>query len=426
MPKKKAATAGTKKKVAKKVNKKKNSGQIKKKAAKKTARKVATKGKRVMPKPTSKKAKGWASGTVGSILSAKNPRSELERQTPAWLKKLRIAEKESLDRISIDRYRAEQVLKARRDELMQLPDVNGLHVGYRRRKGKISYPLEICIRIHVDTKYPNPKDGRIVSSFPDQFDGVPVDILCRRYEIIAGPRDPANRVADPASTTNLPPTRRFDPLRGGIAIANANNVENWGTLGLPVFRNGELVLLTNAHVALSGSSTFPQPVLHPPIVGGPVVGELTSGSSSFSIRDESMDAAFITIKGASAKVKLFGPDRDFTNLPLRIGYASNSQEVFIIGAASELNGGVGRIQTIHGTVDIRGFKTMKNQIIATPNDPAIPMLIPGDSGSVLLAFSDATETSLDVVGLVHAKGDDGALIATPIQRIQELFRFTLF
>ncbi len=408
MPKKKVASAGTKKSALP------TDKKVSKTAKKKSAKKKATKA----VKPTKLKKESWPVGTVGSVLLAKDSRLELEKQTPEWLKELREAEKQCFNRLCDQRYAAEQVLREKRDELMALPFVNGVHVGYRRKnKEKISYPLEICIRIHVDQKYENSLDGRITSLLERTIGGVPVDVFSRSYKVMA---------ATAASSALPPPTQQFNPLRGGIGIVNVNAPGNWGTLGLPVFRNGRHVLLTNAHVARSNAPDFPQEILHPPVVGGPVVGQLDSDTETVIVRDQSMDAAVITLKNAIAKTRLFGPDDGFTNLPLRIGMARTGQDVFIVGAASGLGGGFGRIQSIQGSVDVKGFATtMKGQILAAPTS-SIPMLTFGDSGSVLLAFADSSDLALDIVGLVHAKGDDGTLVAAPIQKVRERFGFTLF
>jgi len=408
MPKKKVVSVGTKKTAQ-------PTDKSSKKATKKTAKKktVTTVAKKSKPQKES-----WPVGSVGSVLMAKDSRLELEKQTPAWLNELREAEKSCFNRLCDERYFAEQVLREKRDELMALPFVNGVHVGYRRKNNEtISYPLEICIRIHVDQKYENELDGRITNLLDKTMGGVPVDVFSRSYQVMA---------ATTASSALPPPTQQFNPLRGGIAIVNANVIGNWGTLGLPVFRNGSQVLLTNAHVARSNSPTFPQDILHPPVAGGPVVGELDSDSASVIVRDQFMDAAVITLKNALSTTRLFGPDNGFMNLPIRIGTARTGQDVFIIGAASGLRGGFGRIQSIQGSIDVSGFATtMKGQILATPTS-GIPMLTFGDSGSVLLAFADSSEPALDIVGLVHAKGDDGTLVAAAIQKVRERFGFTLF
>jgi hypothetical protein len=143
------------------------------------------------------------------------------------------------------------------------------------------------------------------------------------------------------------------------------------------------------------------------------------------VRDETMDVAIVELKNATAQVKLLGPDQNWLDMALRFGVPSIGRIVFIIGARSGLNTGMGVIRSTHGSVVVRPSHYMHGQIIVSPMTDR-SLIEPGDSGSLLLGFAPESLKGLEILGLAHSKGDDGTLVATPIQSIIDRFGITLF
>jgi len=281
-------------------------------------------------------------------------------------------------------------------KLMKHPEVTGIHVGFKRIRNCIVRPLQYCIRLSVRRKRPT-NDHRIVDPLPKSINGYPVDIFERTYETIADSMSTTSHLVAPANIPlNTVPTKPskskrsksklqlphnntiIEPLRGGVVIADIDTPENWGTLGLiGKGQSGKKYAITCSHVAS---------------------------------------------KRRSRKATVTQPAALDAKIAIGFGAAIPESRAFKIGAASDPNAIVhGRIQLTTGIVDIKGFGTMTDQIVViNDNGGNFELIRPGDSGSVLLMMTSAPDVFL-VVGLVHARTSDGAIVACPWNKILEHF-----
>lgn len=314
------------------------------------------------------------------------------------------------------------------DRLLKNAEVTGVHVGFKRIGDQIVRPLRYCIRISVRRKR-KPEDQRIVKPLPKTLQGFPVDVFERTYETIADTMTQPTRGASKntkslKSKSNQPYHNAIiDPLRGGIVIADKDTPENWGTLGLiGKDRNGKRYGLTCAHVA--GSSQSRSSVVTQPakLTAKTVIREI--GKVVYSARNNSVDASVIEIDGQwkSRRQAILSGKENYLAGSIGFGSAIPEARAFKIGAATNPEALVhGRIQITTGVVEIKGFGTMTDQIVVV-NDSGkgYELIKPGDSGAVLLMMTDHEDVFV-VVGLVHAKTSDGAIVACPWNKVLEHF-----
>lgn len=321
---------------------------------------------------------------------------------------------------------------------MKHPEVTGVHVGFKRTRNRILRPLQYCIRISVRRKRTT-NDHRIVDPLPTSINGYPVDVFERTYETIADsmshatsnatPNDKPKRTKRSKSKLQLPHNNSIiDPLRGGIVIADKDTPENWGTLGLiGKGDDGKKYALTCAHVAgkrRNRKATVTQPALLDESTPGRVIGKV-----AFSARNTSIDASIVELDDGikSRRQAIVAGTNNYLAGAIGFGAAVPEARAFKIGAASDPNAIVhGRIQLTSGIVDIQGFGTMTDQIVViNDNGKGYELLHPGDSGAVLLMMTSQSDLFL-VVGLVHARTSDGAIVACPWNKIREHFPLVEF
>ncbi|TWT55973.1 hypothetical protein [Allorhodopirellula solitaria] len=331
---------------------------------------------------------------------------------------VRTAMLERWGEIFAERRRAQEVFSRHKHELMERPNVRGTHVGFRRRrfggdKAMISSDLECCIRVHVEFKLdPNdPRfiDPRIAQMLPKEIEGVPVDVVERSYVTF----DPPNSSASAAIATGYE-----NPIVGGIQIARDNNHQNAGTLGGIVFDGFRPVFITNFHVAGSEGEAIVQPAdCQTPDGSSAIIGKVVRASVPSVDGQRQVDCSIIRPGPMNREFK-----RTIKNIGLPDQYLSTKLTwpdehrtfAFKIGAVSGRTNGI--VQSVNATVRLNGID-MDNQILVESVDDN-PMLLPGDSGSLLL--TEATDHSVFyVVGLVHAKtNDSGALVASHIDDVE--------
>jgi hypothetical protein len=373
--------------------------------------------KKAMPAKAGKRATTRSVRKTKSVVAEEQPISQARERFEQLIQ----TERDADDRLHRERLRAEEVFERHRDRLMGLPMVNGVHVGYRRRKDEIVLPLEVCIRIHLSVcKYPK-GDARIAHPIESEIEGVPVDILTRRYSIVGNPTSgellSANTVAgnDPANNDVS------DPILGGVSISRQGS-NNFGTLGIPAFLGRKQVFVTNKHVVGEVDGTNSLAIVQPGATNAESIGEISK--SRPPIRDASLDAAIVESDfSRSAKVRL----RDFAGgirpESLVTGNVVTSLTAFKIGARTdaEIHG---RVQATNASVFIEGFGDMHGQLIVVPLDASQTLIRKGDSGSVLVQRID--DKMLQVIGLCHAVATDGALIACHWSDVEKRFGIRLF
>ncbi len=338
--------------------------------------------------------------------------------------------------LNIQRLEAERELRKAHDDIMNLPNVTGVHVGLRRSRSKNGgpetwvSPLQFCIRVHVKEKFEKKNDPRIVSLLPEKCGSVAVDVQQRTYT--ARPTASNAGGASNGGTGGEPAGRVVDPLVGGIPIATTLLQEDhWGTLGKLFFYGEGLCYLTNRHVVGGIGMDVQQPPNGKVPVGKDyVIGKVVEVVDKEDPASNRIDAAIVSVTGTRKR-------RD------RIDKVSTP--FFCIGALTEgdkltrafkVGGKTGRteglIQTVSGSV-IFSDRTMVNQIIVEPDPGSQADLCDGgDSGSLLCVEREVDGRKIcQIVGLVHAEGSpngDGtfrAIVACHIKEVMDYFGLRL-
>lgn len=124
--------------------------------------------------------------------------------------------------------KAHQALKKLKAQHKDDPNIDGFSVGYKERNGK---PINKCaVKVYVKQKFAKSvlQDHRIL---PNDVDGIIVDVVVRDFQLHRNPNS------------------KFDPLIGGIKIANGNNDDVYGTIGAIInTTSGDYYILSNWHV----------------------------------------------------------------------------------------------------------------------------------------------------------------------------------
>jgi hypothetical protein len=119
---------------------------------------------------------------------------------------------------------AQQVLEMVREAWLQRPGVTAIDLGFKWSQGQMTGQL--AIRVHVAEKKPfwelSPEE-----LFPEEVDGVPVDVLEATYGIQLVPEGDVQLEAAVEGRG-----RRFDPIPLGVSIGNPFTTA--GTLGAKV------------------------------------------------------------------------------------------------------------------------------------------------------------------------------------------------
>lgn len=289
-------------------------------------------------------------------------------------------------------------LRRNRRQLLRLPGVTAVDIGYRIRKGV--FTNELALRVHVESKldddYFAHRPNEYVSASrtikgkgpaPKVFCGigkqtVPVDVIEAGYQITAPLPRPSTVVEIPRRSGDINRRRRLDPLVGGISIGSPR--ASVGTLGALVFdtTDGSICILSNWHVlaghmhAGRGTPCF-QP--GPFDRGGPndVVARLKRWSF-----DSQTDAAIAELTGsrhycAGEILSLFQQISGWSHpyLGMKVQKSGRSTEFtqgFIDGLYFS-----SAIEYSNGIVQV-----FEDQIHIAPLDPYYRLSEPGDSGSV--------------------------------------------
>lgn len=338
--------------------------------------------------------------------------------------------------LNIQRLEAERELRKVHDEIMNLPNVTGVHVGLRRSRSKDGgpetwvSPLQFCIRVHVKEKFDKKNDPRIVRLLPEKCGNVAVDVQQRSYASRPTATDAGGEAN--AGAGGEPAGRTVDPLVGGIPIATTLlKEEHWGTLGKLFFYGQGLCYLTNKHVVGSVGMEVQQPPNGKSGTGKEaIIGKVVQVVNTEDAANNRIDAAIISVTGSRRR-----RDRiDKVSTPFfSIGVLTEGDK---LTRAFKVGGKTGRteglIQTISGSV-IFDDRTMVNQIIVEPEPGSQADLCDGgDSGSLLCVEREVDGRKVcQIVGLVHAEGSpngDGtfrAIVACHIKEVMDYFGLRL-
>ncbi|RMG93300.1 MAG: hypothetical protein D6706_15495, partial [Chloroflexi bacterium] len=134
---------------------------------------------------------------------------------------------------------AQAVLNSVRSLWLQRPGVTAIDLGFKWSKGEMTGKL--AIRVHVERKRPLEEldeDER----FPEEIDGVPVDVIEATYGVQLLPEQEQLEAA--VDNRN----QRFEEIPLGVSIGSPNVTA--GTLGAKVFDadTGDELILSNWHV----------------------------------------------------------------------------------------------------------------------------------------------------------------------------------
>jgi hypothetical protein len=264
------------------------------------------------------------------------------------------------------------VKDATEDEILVMPGVTGVDIGYKEVAGKRTETL--AIRVLVEEKKNVSPDQMI----PREIEGLPTDVIQR------------------GTVKFMADTTRYDPLLGGGSIGTCWGAPGTGTLGVIVQDNttGQLMGLSNWHVLVYGV-VGDIPVTQPgPADGGRCPSDVI-GHLAQSAINEFVDCAVTNIANRTTEARIAG----------YIGYVHGSGVVSIgdrikkQGRTSGLT--YGDIDTLDATfriVDYAGTaRTFRHQIgIWRAHGVSDVFIMPGDSGSVFVNYGG------QVAGLLFA------------------------
>ncbi len=268
------------------------------------------------------------------------------------------------------------------------PNFTGVDIGYQWRANERSD--QICVRIHVERKIPAAELAK-GQAFPDEIEGVPLDVITGPYHASRGTRPSEHR-------------RRSRYLMGGLSCGRSDG--GTGTLGALVIdqENDAPAILSNWHVLAGARARAGDPVLQPGGVdsGVPVRDEVAQLSRWLLDRDG--DAALATLTDARDWLPVqFGAFPTLMGMRnSRLGETLHKSGRTTAQTKGVVDGeGLYRLTyevrpSVFEAKDIEGFKI----VAAKPGNPDDEELSAGgDSGSVW--YNDTTR---DAVGL-HFAGE---------------------
>ena len=292
-------------------------------------------------------------------------------------------------------------------ELLKLPGVTGVDVGYKEVDGEPTGT--IAIRVLVEKKRAK-KDVPASQQIPAEIDGHPTDVIERKFEL-----HPARMaVAELAPQAD---TGTYTPLKGGISLGPCRSVGGYvyvGTLGAIVRDNvtNKPMMLSNFHVmciddGFHAGDTQAQPGL---VDGGSCPGDAVGTLARQSLGG-SVDCAVAEVtasRGTACEIVDIGSIAGTNTVSL--GDAVRKR-----GRTTGLTYGI--VDSVNLSVNIDygdglGTKTLTNQIGVKPDPAHNPKFGDhGDSGSVVV------NNAREVVGLHFAGDPTGYGVANPIAAV---------
>jgi hypothetical protein len=297
-------------------------------------------------------------------------------------------------------------------ELLKLPGVNAVDVGYKYVNGEKTD--EIAIRVHVSKKKRGLAENEKI---PDEINGIKTDVIEGTYDAQTATKEMVLDVDAQADTV------KYRPLQGGSSIGPNRAVGGSiyaGTLGCFVRDNasGKTLMLSNFHVMCIDNTWHAGDVMNQPSL-------IDTGTSADAVGTLNRAVLSAHVDGAVA------------NINASISYKStlpgigniNGTSTAVLGAAVRKRGRTtlltyGNIDGLNGTVNVNygaglGTRTLTNQIFIKANTSKNPLFSDhGDSGSVIV---DANNR---VVALLFA-GSGTRTIANPIAFVQAELNVTI-
>lgn len=278
--------------------------------------------------------------------------------------------------------------------LKDYPNVTGVGVGYKIKKGKRT--KTISIRVYVSKKVAEEK-LKAKEILPKRLQNIPVDVIEARFRVHGD------------GSTIIEHRQRQDPMTGGISVGNVT-LGGSGTLAASVFDNStaEDMILSNWHVLCGRFECATGEVIIQPGTGGgdtgsanDIVGELTR-----AVLSNEVDAAVARVTGHRFFLKevLGYGTVEAINQPLlgmtvrKSGRTTGLTTATITDVSADI--------TVSGYPD--GDHDFHNQLVIEGTNASLP----GDSGSLWLDESNMA------VGLNFAGDGSGSMAnANPISAV---------
>lgn len=334
-----------------------------------------------------------------------------------------------------------ETLRVRRRELLRIPGVTAVDIGYRVKDHK--FKDELVLRVHVERKLPTEyfEKGREYDRIPKELQSpsgrtVQVDVLEAEYKLVQLTQNnqlprPRNIIERPVGKANR--RRRLDPLVGGISIGSPQ--VSVGTLGALVWDrlDGSVCILSNWHVLAGDLSVEPgNPCFQPGLFDQGRSSDVVARLKRWSFNRQT-DAAIAELTGsrhycAGEIVSLFQQISGVANPHLGMMMLKSARSTGFVGgfvdglyfsAAIEYSNGVVRVfeEQIHVAPLLPKDKTQPIRAISEP----------GDSGSVWV--TETKSKGYRAVGL-HFAGDlprsafGEYALANPMSVVQERLDFS--
>jgi hypothetical protein len=289
-------------------------------------------------------------------------------------------------------------------QFLGAPGVTGVDVGYKEVGGQATD--QVAIRVHVAAKTDDiPADQRV----PAEIDGVPTDVLERRYELQVLAQQVAE-VSPQADTTH------YATLQGGVSMGPSRVINGSifaGTLGAIVIDSvsNQHAALTNFHVACVDSTfTIGDRMVQPSRIDTGVVPADEFGSLARETLSANVDGAVIAIdsgRASQCEIADIGPVRGTAAAALGMAVRKRGRTTLL--TYGSVDGVSGSVTVDYG--DGIGSKTLTNQLSIATDTTRNPLFSDhGDSGSVIVNDSGF------VVGLLFA-GSGTSTMANPIAAV---------
>jgi hypothetical protein len=286
-----------------------------------------------------------------------------------------------------------QLLPVVEAELLQIPGVVGVGIGFKEIGGELTN--EVSFRVYVREKKPEnlvPPSERI----PDTIHGVKTDVLVIQ------------------ETETLVDDSRYRPVKGGIQIGNGSG--RVGTLGCLAKRNagGAWVILSNHHVMLAGGKALTDQVK---------IGQPDYSSCCCCACGEIGEVVNAAIGGlVDCAIATLNSDASFVNEIANIGPVKGKATAILgetvrkIGRTTGLTSGE-VVDINYPTISSLG-NNFTSQIKINPSSGTAKFSDRGDSGSAIVNSDDK------VVGLLWG-GSSGHGVASHAANIESAMAITI-